>query len=236
MNYGEFKYPKTKHLPFSLKLSKKEDRNFNVENFKYFIGKEVIVTEKVDGGNESLLTDACLPRAMDDNSFMYGHESRNWIKSFWNNIKHDIPEDLIISVENMFAVHTIYYDLLPSYAIGLGVWSKSKNCLLCYDECLEWFSLLNISPAPLLYRGIYDENKIKECFTGKSKLATDSIQEGYVIRLAEEIARKEFGMKVAKFVTTKFEIPDEHWSKNQIRLNKLKEKENENNFRHKRLL
>lgn len=224
MNYGEFKYPKTPHLPFSLKLSKKSDRNFDIKNIeKYFLNKEVIVTEKVDGGNESLLTDACLPRAMDDNSFMYGHESRNWIKSFWNNIRNDIPEDLIISIENMFAQHTIHYNLLPSYAIGLGVWSKSKNCLLSYDECLEWFQLLGITSAPLLYRGIYNEDKIKECFTGKSKLASDSIQEGYVVRLAEEIPRTQFKMKVAKFVTTKFSITSEHWSKSQIILNKLKE-------------
>ena len=123
----------------------------------------------------------------------------------------------------MFAQHTIHYDLLPSYAIGLGVWSKSKNCLLSYNECLEWFQLLGITPAPLLYRGIYNEDKIKECFTGKSKLASSYIQEGYVVRLAEEIPRTQFKMKAAKFVTTKVSITSEHWSKAQITLNKLKE-------------
>ncbi len=193
----------------------------NIE--KYFLNKEIVVTEKVDGGNESLLREACLPRAMDKNSFMYGHESRNWIKSFWSNIKNDIPDDLIISVENMFAQHTIHYDLLPSFAIGLGVWSKSKNSLLSYDECLEWFELLGITPAPLLYRGIYNEDEINKCFTGKSKLATNSIQEGYVVRLTEEIPRIDFKNKVFKFVSNKFLIGSEHWSKTQITLNKIKE-------------
>lgn len=223
MNYREFKYPKSLHSPNSLKLSKKEDRNFDIKNLKYFIGKEIVVTEKLDGGNESISKDFCLPRAMDENSFMYGHKSRNWIKSFWNQIRNDIPDDLIISIENMFAIHTIYYDLLPSFAMGIGVWSKSKDCLISFDKTLEWFNLFGIPNMPILYRGIYNEKEIQKCYSGKSKLASDSIQEGYVVRLTEEIPRKEFGMKLFKFVSNTFIIPNEHWSKNQITLNKLKE-------------
>lgn len=215
-----FSYPSTCYLPWSDKRSSKENRNLST--VKQFEGKEVVCLEKIDGSNDSLLTNACLPRSMSTDSFMYGHESRNWIKAFHSEIAFKIPEWMIISIENMFYQHTIFYDLLPSFAMGICIWNLEKRIMLSFDETLILFKELNIPHMPILYRGIWNEKEIKKCYLGKSKLATNSIQEGYVVRLASEIKIEDFSLYVSKYVSKKFAIPPEHWSKMELKRNKLK--------------
>jgi hypothetical protein len=93
---------------------------------------------------------------------------------------------------------------------------KDTSCL-SWDETLEWFSLLNITPVPVLYDGIYDENLIK----GLWPIATHEA-EGYVIRLADSFEYATFKLNVAKFVRPNHVTTDQHWSHQKIIPNKLK--------------
>lgn len=67
------KYPRTYHLPWSKSCT---DDDKVLQNINHFIGKEVIVTEKLDGENTSCYKDHIHARSIDSNN----HPSRNWLK------------------------------------------------------------------------------------------------------------------------------------------------------------
>lgn len=193
------KYPRTYHLPWSESITD-DDRVMESPLF-CFEDKEVIVTEKMDGECSTLYSDYMHARTI-NNTY---HESRDWLKQFWSTIKHDIPEDFRICGENLYAKHSIQYNNLDSYFYGFSIWNGKNECL-SWIETMEWFILLGIHPVPVLYRGVYNEKRIRECFRD------DGQMEGYVVRLADSFHYKEFKESVAKFVRKNHVQPSAfHW-------------------------
>jgi len=141
--------------------------------------------------------------------------TRSWVSRLHSNISFLLPEDYRICGENVFCKHSIFYDNLETYFYGFSMW-KDTSCL-SWDETLEWFSLLNITPVPVLYDGIYDENLIK----GLWPISTHEA-EGYVIRLADSFEYDTFKLNVAKFVRKDHVQTQDHWSFQKIIPNKLK--------------
>jgi hypothetical protein len=88
---------------------------------------------------------------------------------------------------------------------------------------LEWAELLDLSVVPELYRGVYDEDKIKTCYTGQSKY--EGIQEGYVVRVSDSFRLEEFEKSYSKMVRKHHITTDEHWMKKQIEVNGRRIKE-----------
>lgn len=205
------KYPRTHHLPWSGGINS-DDRI--IDNLDAFIGKRVIVTEKMDGENSTLYKDYTHARSVDGNS----HPSRSWLKQFWSQIAHDIPAGYRVCCENLYAEHSISYKDLETFVMGFSMWNE-RNVCLCWDETLEWFELLGITPVPVLYDGIYDEKIIKSLWSDKKWSTT----EGYVIRVAGEIAYGDFKAKAAKFVRAGHNLTVKHWMHGQpITPNRLK--------------
>jgi len=128
----------------------------------------------------------------------------------WAQRAHDIPEGWRVCGENMFATHSIHYRNLPSYFLGFSVWNE-KNASLSWDEALEWFELLDVKHVPVLYDGIWDESKIKSLWSD----ADWELNEGYVIRTAEQISYKDFKTKVGKFVRKHHVQTVKHWMHGQ---------------------
>ena len=97
--------------------------------------------------------------------------------------------------ENLYAKHAILYEKLPSYFIAFSViddnlccsWMKQNplvNILnTLYVLKMEILSASSFT-ASVLYRGIWDEDKVRACYTGKSVYGGE--QEGFVVRLANE--------------------------------------------------
>ncbi len=181
------KHPRTFHLPWSESISK-DDRV--ITNFAHFIGKRVIVTIKMDGENTTCYNDHMHARSVDSDN----HPSRNWAKNFSSKFAADIPDDFRICCENVYATHSIRYNALATYLFGFSVW-QGLTCL-AWDDTIEWFELLGIQPVEVRYDGIYDETKIKACFSDQDW----NVCEGYVIRLADKFEYREFRNSVAKFV------------------------------------
>ena len=186
------------HLPWSEGIT---DDDKVIESLSEFIGKRVIVTEKMDGENTSMYRDHIHARSIDSKN----HDTRNWVKNFWSHIKNDIMEELRVCGENVYAKHSIHYKNLPSYFMGISVWNG--DVCLTWDATLFWFTHLKIVPVPVLYDGIYDEKKIKALW--KKLKSTEC--EGYVIRIADQFNYNEFNKKVAKFVRKNHVQTDEHW-------------------------
>lgn len=204
-----YKYPKTPHTPWSRPLE--DDRV--VKSMEHFIGREVVVTEKLDGENTSLYGDRIHARSLDSRD----HPSRAWVKGFWGRIRHLIPTDWRVCGENMYAKHSIGYDHLESFFYGFSIWDDA-NVALSWDDTLELFEDMGITPVPTLYRGTYDENAIRSLYNDSKK----DVMEGYVIRLATHIPYEQFGRSFAKFVRKGHVQTSEHWMHAKVVPNKLK--------------
>ena len=208
-----FKYPKTTHLPWSEGLQN-DDRL--IESLDNFIGKEIVVSEKLDGENTGMTRIKCHARSLDSKH----HPSRTYVKQLHATISSGIPEGWKLFGENVYAKHSIHYSGLKSYFYLFNIWSNDNYCL-SWDETIEWAEILGLHTVPVLYRGIWDESKIKSCYTGKSNLGGE--QEGYVVRLASRFNKEEFSVSVAKVVRKNHVQTDKFWMMQPVTPNELAE-------------
>jgi hypothetical protein len=207
-----FKYPRTFHLPWSPGTTS-DDRL--LENCDHFENKEVVATEKLDGENASIYNDYYHARSLEGAD----HPSRHWFKSFITRFQHEIPAGFRLCAENVFAKHSIHYKALESYFYLFSIWDNQNNCL-SWDKTLEWAQLLDIQHVPVLYRGIWDEQKIKSLFT-PTKSNGDEM-EGYVVRLTSSFHYSNFSRFAAKFVRARHVQTTAHWASQPVIPNKLK--------------
>jgi len=208
----KIKYPRTYHVPWSECKSSDDKIQYDLSNFE---GKEIIITEKMDGENNTMMRDSYYARSLDSNN----HPSRNFVKGIWGNLKHDIPENFRICGENLYAQHSLRYEELKSYFMVFSIWNN-ETCL-SWKETLEYCELLNLETVPVLYCGKFDLEMIKKFKIDSNK------QEGYVIRLASEFTLDEFQKSVVKYVRKGHLQTDERWMNSVIVPNGLL---NNNNF------
>lgn len=217
-----YKHPRTYHLDYSLSLASDDKFYTNIYNdMSHFIGKRIVVTEKMDGENTTFYRDYFHARSIDSNH----NFTRDWCKKLHSIIKYDIPIGWRISGENVSYYHSIKYDNLISYFYMFMIWDEHNNAL-SYDELCEWSELLDLAMPKLLYDGIYDESKLIEI----SKNLDYEKSEGFVIRIADSFNFSDFSKCVAKFVRPNHVQSNEHWLKNTFQnqlitdLSKLKPK------------
>lgn len=197
------KYPRTHHLPWSQGM---HDDDRMLQSLDAFQGKRVVVTEKMDGENTTMYSDYIHARSVDGRS----HPSRNWVKGFWSRICGDIPEYWRVCGENLYAQHSIPYSDLSTYFMGFSIWNEQNICLP-WDETLEWFELLGVTPVKVLYDDIFDEKAIRGLWN-ESQWDTS---EGYVMRVAGAIPYGEFRNLAGKFVRKGHVQTNKHWMHGQ---------------------
>ena len=194
------KYPRTYHLPWSPGAT---DDDRVMKDTGVFAGRRVIVTRKMDGENFSGYRDYCHARSVDGRS----HYTRDWAKNFWMQRSYELPEGWRVCAENLYAVHSIRYDNLPGYLLGFSIWTDRNECL-SWDETVEWFTLLDMPTVPVIYDGVWDEAVIKKLYNEKTDR---DVHEGYVVRVADAFAYKDFKTSVAKFVRADHVATQKHW-------------------------
>lgn len=212
------KYPRTYHLPWSPGM---HDDDRMMPNVDIFEGRRVVVMEKLDGENTTMYNDHIHARSVTSG----GHASRDWIRAFHGRIAHSIPEDWRINVENVFAKHSIKYEGLETYAYGFAIWDE-KNHRLTWDQTLEWFELLGISPCPVIYHGIYDKKVIETKYAEYKAVREEAGGqiEGYVIQVDESYHFSQFKNFVGKYVRKGHVLTNQHWMYGQAVVpNTLKE-------------
>lgn len=194
------KYPRTPHLPWSPGFTSDDEVSKSVAHFE---GKEIVVTEKMDGENTSLYRDHLHARSLDSGH----HPSRNWIKKLHAQIAKDIPEGWRVCGENLYARHSIGYENLPSYFMVFSIWNE-RNEALSWSDTLEWTELLGLNHVTVLYRGEWNEKAVRACYNPSEHLST---REGYVVRVANSFDYKDFAKSLGKFVRKNHVQTSEHW-------------------------
>ena len=185
------KYPRTPHLPFSPGATSDDKwiSQKSLESLK--TSSDLLVTEKMDGGNITFYRDYFHGRSID--SGVHAWEKRT--ASLWGQVRYEIPDKWRISGESMYARRSVSYEDLPGVFMVFGIWDET-NTLLSWDDTQEWADLLGLPVVPVLYRG----NDYEDAISAWKSMKNDQESEGFVLRDAGRIHYDDFENKVAKYV------------------------------------
>ena len=189
-------YPRTPHLPWSPGATADDLRTTDLSGL---VGREVVVTEKLDGENTTLYRDGLHARSLDSAH----HPSRAWLKSLHGTVASAIPEGWRVCGENMYARHSLPYEDLDSWFYAFSVWARDR--CLSWDATVRFASGLGIPTPKVLWRGVFDERVLRRLRLDLSR------QEGYVVRAADGFEFADFRHRVAKWVRTGHVQTDQHW-------------------------
>ncbi|MGN9837095.1 RNA ligase family protein [Nonomuraea sp. H19] len=199
-------YPRTPHLPWSPGATSDDVRAGDLSGLS---GREIVVTEKLDGENTTLYADGLHARSLDSAH----HPSRAWVKGLQGRIGPAIPPGWRVCGENMYARHSIVYQDLESWFYGFSVWDGAR-CLE-WDHTVRFLRRLGVPVPRVLWRGVFDERALRAL-----RLDTGR-QEGYVVRTVEGFDRAEFAGRVAKWVRGRHVRTGTHWMHAAVEANGL---------------
>ncbi|OUM70524.1 hypothetical protein PIROE2DRAFT_1403 [Piromyces sp. E2] len=202
------KYPRTYHLPFSpgsTNDDKKLKKNKWFENYR---GKEVVITEKLDGENIHMDQHDCYARSD-------GASTRSpWTKNIWSpsnglywRIQSLIEPDETIFGENLYGEHAIHYDKLTTYfhifgIVGLSKEEPQSQIFYSWEDIKKKAEMLELPTAPVIYEGkIESEAHLKKIIDDTMKLpsAYGTTKEGVVMRIEESFKFEDFPKYVCKW-------------------------------------
>lgn len=204
---NKIKHPRMPHLPWS--PGHKSD-DLVLKNNKHFEGKEVVITEKMDGENTTLYADYMHARSINYRH----HPSRAWVKNLHSQIGYLIPYGWRICGENLYAKHSIAYHQLESFFYLFSVWNE-RNICLNWQETINWAKTFGLVTPRILYKGPWQKEKMMN-------LTIDIHQcEGYVVRSIESFPYDAFSENVAKWVRAGHVTTDEQWLHQEVIPNQL---------------
>ena len=215
------KYPRTMNFPWS---GSESSDDVWWEDASRFDGKEVVVTEKLDGECTTIYPDGHIhARAIDSRH----HASRSHVKALAAQIAYKMKPTYRLCGENVTAYHSIFYEELPGYFLAFGLYEQ--NMCLSWQELEDVCFLWEMPTVPVIYRGIWDEQKIRDMWTGigafptfDSPSGTPCEAEGYVVRVVEAFPYDEFQNNCAKYVRPHHVTSETNWLYQKMVENLLK--------------
>lgn len=188
-------YPKTPHLPFSPGVNEDDTR---IADAAALLQGEVVVTEKLDGGNCCIKGGLVYART---HSQPATHESFSAVKVMASNLG-DLG-DVELFGENMAAVHSIEYGNLSSFFYLFGV--RQGGEWWSWEQVEALAEQLGIMTVPVIFKGRFKSpGQLQGCLETwrlePSAVGADVNPEGYVVRHVGRIPARAFGEKIAKYV------------------------------------
>ena len=206
------KYPRTYHFPWSPNLQN-DDRQ--MEDVKGFLGHEVVVTEKLDGGNFCFTREACYARthAVTPKQWWYDR-----VKATWGRVQHQLGPHISVFGEDMYSRHSIVYTLpMPDVFLVFGVRNDEDMCWWSWDDVEDFARTVGLPTVPVLHRTVIDAECQLQGITHEyahrpSTYGPES--EGVVVRVVNPFEDSVFPYVVGKYVRKNHVQTDEHWTRN----------------------
>ena len=176
-----------------------------------FVGKDVIITEKMDGENTTIYSDGYIHARSIDSGY---HPSRTWVQNYAAGLS--IPNGYRICGENMYAMHSIQYENLHNYFLAFAVWYD--DLCLDWDDAVDILNKVGIHHVPIIYRGTYT-NKVMHSIINSFDVDRS---EGFVVRRDGSFKVDEFQYQVAKWVRPNHVQTSDHWMFQSIVKNNIK--------------
>ena len=208
------KYPRTFHLPFSPEVHS-DDKTIDASVLETFLNTEVVISEKLDGGNACMKPEGVFARS---HKLPTSCETFDYIKNkHYFSKKYSMNPNYWYFGENMFAIHSIpYTELIDSFYL-FNVLNHNTSEWLPYDEVIAESIRMEFELVPEVFRGTFKTIKeIQEFMDSRidkgSYLGGEC--EGFVMRKAGSFPFSEFSDNVVKYVRAGHVQTDEHWRKN----------------------
>ncbi len=191
------KYPRTYHLPYSPGGTKDDKR---LESASHFVGRLVVILEKMDGGNGCMTREACFSRSHSGNTHnpIFDPAKSMWATKQWN-----IEVALSIFFEWLFYTHSIHYASLPAPAMIFGARYDETEVWMSWEDVCIYATCLELPTVPVLWAGMIESEEqlqeLVETFASEPS-ACGGEREGVVVRLADAFEDDNFQSSVAKWV------------------------------------
>jgi hypothetical protein len=211
------KYPSTSYLD----VSPGQHGGNEVIPAAEFEDVPFVITIKMDGANVVLRRNSMGAR----NGDTANHESFDMLKALHAGFRHQIPEDIEIFGEWLYAKHSIHYTgrlALSSYLQIIAAYDMKWRLWLSWNDTVKLADAIGYPTVPVLCTGIYAGWQVLGRVTG---LGTDVIQnghEGIVIRSTYPFHYGQFGTFVGKYVRDNHVQTDDHWLTGPIVKNEVK--------------
>lgn len=208
------KYPSTKFWPVSETIHRDDTVHDDPE---FFVGREVVVTEKYDGGNTCLFMGEVYARSVQAPS----HDG--WMAMVrkhhaWKSVNKKFD---VFYGEDIYGIHSIEYDAVMEnetfYLFAHRLTNDTKDLFSSWDDTIDAAKDLEVKMVPELFRGTFTSvDEITKFF--KTQLVMPSVlgpnREGCVMRIVDQFDADEFPKAVCKYVRENHVQTDEHWRKN----------------------
>ncbi len=227
-----YKYPSSRHLPFSHMNDDDDTAHRHVEKF---LNIPVVVTEKMDGSNAILVADADAP-VRSRSASRADHDSFDLLfQQYWEqNVYGKLPENLQIHGEWIYAKHSIHYGcsgccedrnqappLENGYFQVFGVYDTNWHLWLSWEATKQWADKLGFETTPVLFSNTEFDHEGE--FYDKLSTLADKLtpnREGFVVRNTYPFHYGQFSERLGKFVRRDHVQTSEHWSHQRITENK----------------
>lgn len=191
------KYGRTPHLPNSPGGTDDDER---LDSARAFVGRPIVVLEKMDGGNWCMTCEACFARS-------HSGATRNPIfdpaKALWAQKRWDIDEEVSVFGEWLYYRHSISYYALPAPIMLFNVRQDETGMWASWEDVELWADVLELPTVPVLWRGVVKSEsellELVERFAAQPS-ACGGQREGVVVRLADEITSDAWATSIAKWV------------------------------------
>ena len=200
------KYPRTPYWPKSPTQGRPSERH---ESPEVFVGPEVVVTEKLDGGNTMVHRGEVYARSVSAPS------RDKWMAMVRKHTAWKVQDDdLYLYGEDIYAVHSIEYAPVAEDRTFYAFAIRRGNRFASFAEVEAYAREHGIPVVPVLYRGRFDSVAAIQRFldgahAGPSLLGGD--REGVVLRLADGFPASAFARNVCKSVRPNHVQTPEHW-------------------------
>jgi hypothetical protein len=204
------KYPRTFHWPWSQQVH--SDDSYH-QDPSFFVGKDVYISEKLDGGNTALNAGEVYARSTGQAA------TQGWfahVKKYHAWKTATLDPSITIYGEDLAALHSIPYQLPMDETYKVFAVREGDEFLPLYSV-LAIAAQLNLDVAPRVHYGTFNSvEEITKFF--ETEIQKPSVygtqREGFVMMTPYGFMADEFSQNVCKYVRKNHVQTDEHWTKN----------------------